>query len=52
MIILTKRIAGLALAAAAAASIVLSAAPASAGPCAGGYLTPDVVCIVNELLSS
>jgi hypothetical protein len=45
----TKRLAGLAVAAAAAASL-LSAAPASAGPCAGGYLTPEIVCTVKDLL--
>lgn len=52
MIPLTKRIAGLAFAAAAAASIVLTASPASAGPCAGGYLTPEIVCTVKDLLES
>lgn len=50
MILLTKRFAALAVAAAAAASVVLTAAPASAGPCAGGYLTPEIVCTVRDLL--
>ncbi len=52
MILLTKRIAGLAVAAAAAASIVLSAAPASAHHCGNGLLTPDINCTINELFSS
>jgi hypothetical protein len=50
VILVTKRLAGLAVAAAVAAPVVLSAAPASAGPCAGGYLTPEIVCTVRDLL--
>lgn len=52
MILLTKRITALAIAAAAAASVVLSAAPASAGPCAGGYLTPEIYCQVRDAIGA
>lgn len=49
---MTKRLAGLVIVAAVAAPLALSATPASAGPCAGGYLTPEIYCKIRDSIGS